>query len=70
MSVEPPCEGMLFVRHLGGVPTSSPVIPFLMPQDLEAEAVALRALKDPVTEKARLLLHLTSVSAPAAYIVL
>ena len=45
---------------------SSPVIPFLMPQDLEVEAVALRALKDPVTEKARLRLHLTSVSAPAA----
>ena len=50
----------------GGVPMSAPVIPFLMPQDLEAEAVALRALKDPVTVKARLLLHLMSVSAPAA----
>ena len=34
-------------------------------QDLEAEAVMLRTLKDPVTEKARLLLHLTSVSTPA-----
>ena len=50
----------------GGVPMTSPVIPFLMPQDLEVEAVALRALKDLVTEEARLLLHLTSVSAPAA----